>query len=122
MSNLIDFQEESGLIDLSSPQKFKEPKEREAYHEESREHLLSSMGLYREHALTFQTGSALLDLVEVVSDAAELPSPEKGQEIDGNQEAKYNQGTEENEESEENIEDDAQCRLLLSVRNSLDNY
>ncbi|CCD48343.1 hypothetical protein BofuT4_P107270.1 [Botrytis cinerea T4] len=82
------FQEESGLIDLSSPQKFKEPKEREAYHEESR--------------------SALLDLIEVVSDAAELPSPEKGQEIDGNQEAKYNQGTAENEESEENLEDDAQ--------------
>ncbi|KAK6608828.1 hypothetical protein H4I95_04208 [Botrytis cinerea] len=88
LSNLVDFQEESGLIDLSSPQKFKEPEEREAYHEESR--------------------SALLDLVEVVSDAAELPSPEKGQEIDGIQEAKYNQDTEENEESEGNPEDDDQ--------------
>lgn len=109
----MDFQEESGLIDLSSPQKFKEPEEREAYHEESRKHLLSPTGLYREHILTFKTGSALLDLVEVVSDAAELLSPGKGQEIDGIQEAKYNQDTEGNEESEGNPEDDDQCRLLL---------
>ncbi|TEY86533.1 hypothetical protein BOTCAL_0006g00130 [Botryotinia calthae] len=91
-SNLLDFQEESGLIDLSSPRKFKEPEESQAYHEES--------------------NSTLLDLVKVVSDVTELSSPGNPQEIDVIQEAEYNQDTEENEESEADPEDDDQCGVF----------
>ncbi|KAF5875848.1 uncharacterized protein Bfra_002244 [Botrytis fragariae] len=87
-SSLLDFQEESGLVDLSPPQRLREPEESQADHEE--------------------TSSALFDLEEVVSDETALSSPQKAQETDAIQEAEYNQDTEGTEESEADHEDDDQ--------------
>ncbi|KAF7940548.1 uncharacterized protein EAE98_000675 [Botrytis deweyae] len=85
-SSLLDLQEESGLIDLSSHQRLGEPEESQADHEE--------------------TNSVLFDLEETVSDTTALSSPQKAQETDGIQEAEYNQDTEGTEESEADPEDD----------------
>ncbi|TGO25482.1 hypothetical protein BPAE_0079g00290 [Botrytis paeoniae] len=89
-SSLLDLQEESGLVDLSSPQRLRKLEEIQADHEE--------------------TSSVLFDLEEVVSDATALSSPQKAQETDAIQEAEYNQDTEGTEESEADPKDDGQCK------------
>ncbi|KAF7885206.1 hypothetical protein EAF00_011024 [Botryotinia globosa] len=86
-SSLLDLHEESGLIDLSSPQRLEEPEGSLEYHEE--------------------TSSVLFDL-EGISYATALSSPQKAQEIDGIQEAECNQDTEDTGESEEDPEEDDQ--------------
>ncbi|TGO47533.1 hypothetical protein BCON_0274g00060 [Botryotinia convoluta] len=98
----IGSSEESGLIDLSSPRRHKEPEESQADHEEFR--------------------SGVFDFEEVVSDATALSSPQKAQETDGIQEAAYSQDTEETEESEVYPEDDDQCKPFLPAENTVDDY
>ncbi|KAF7960197.1 hypothetical protein EAE96_001795 [Botrytis aclada] len=87
-SSLPDFQEQFGLIDLSSTQRLIKPDESQGDHG--------------------TTNSALFDLEELVSDATALPSPQEFQETNGIQEVEFYQDTEGSVESEAHLEDDDQ--------------
>ncbi|TGO14275.1 hypothetical protein BTUL_0055g00240 [Botrytis tulipae] len=96
-SSLLDLQEESGLIDLSSPQRLNQSEGSLEDHEETSNILNCHL---QRHTLTFQAGSILFDLEDGVSDATALSSPQKSQETDGIQEAEFNRDTERTGESE----------------------